>query len=352
MSTTGIYVFSKPRRPITRVFLHCSASDRPEHDNVATMDQWHKQRGWAGVGYHLFIRKSGLIEKGRDLEKVPVAQEGHNTGTIAICLHGLAVDKFTEAQFRSLLTLCHQINEAYDGRVTFHGHREVANKACPVFDYKAVLSLDRAGKLARSKVLAGFKTLQAPVLAADTPLEVLTPSVVSTLRYGNHNSAVMDLQRRLTDLGYFPGAADGHFGERTRSAVLAFQADNHLETDGVFGPASREALKDAKPRPVSEKRAAATVSSLASSGSRIAQASLNNGAVGGLFAAGGALSVVEQASGVVSQMTGYAGVFGDAVTRLGPWIGGAILIGGAIIVWQAIRAGKARAEDHRTGKTA
>ncbi|WP_439604267.1 peptidoglycan recognition protein family protein [Shinella sp.] len=352
MSSTGIYVFTKPRRPVKRVFIHCSASDRPEHDNVATMDQWHKQRGWAGVGYHLFIRKNGVIEKGRDLEKVPAAQEGNNTGTIAICLHGLAVDKFTDAQFRSLLTLCHQINEAYGGGVTFHGHREVANKACPVFDYKAVLSLDRAGRIARSKVLAGSTTLQSPVLPADTPLEVLTPPVISTLRFGSHNSAVLELQRALTGLGYFPGAVDGQFGERTRSAVLAFQADNHLETDGVFGSASREALKDAKPRPVSEKRAAATVASLAGSGSRIAQAALGNSTVGGLFAAGGALSVVEQTSGIVSQLTGYAGVFGDALTRLGPWIGGAILVGGAIIVWQSVRAGKARADDYRSGKTA
>lgn len=352
MSTTAVYVFSKPRRPVTRVFLHCSASDRPEHDNVATMDQWHRQRGWAGVGYHLFIRKSGLIEKGRDLEKVPAAQEGHNTGTIAICLHGLAVDKFTDAQFRALLTLCHQINEAYVGAVTFHGHREVANKACPVFDYKSVLSLGPGGRLARSKALAGHPSLQSPVLPADTPLEVLSPPVISVLRFGNHNSAVMALQRRLADLGYFPGAADGEFGERTRAAVLAFQADNHLTTDGVFGPASREALKNAKPRPVSDKRAAATVASLASGGSHIAQASLGNGAVGGLFAAGGALSVIEQASGIVSQLTGYAGVFGDALTRLGPWLGGAILIGGAIIVWQAVRAGKASADDYRTGKTA
>lgn len=352
MSNTGIYVFTKPRRPVTRVFLHCSASDRPEHDNVATMDQWHKQRGWAGVGYHLFIRKSGLIEKGRDLEKVPAAQEGHNTGTIAICLHGLAVDKFTDAQFHALLTLCHQINEAYGGAVTFHGHREVANKACPVFDYKRVLSLEAGGKLARSKLLATYQPLKSPVFPADTPLEVLTPPVIATLRFGNHNSAVMDLQRRLSSLGYFVGAIDGEFGERTRSAVLAFQADNHLETDGVFGPASREALKNAKPRPVSQKRAAATVSSLAKGGSRIAQASIGNGAVGVLFASGGVLSVVEQTSGVVSQLTGYAGVFGDALTRLGPWIGGAILLGGAFVAWQAWRAGDARLEDHRTGKTA
>jgi len=93
-------MFDKPNRFVDRVFLHCSASDHANHDNVATMDRWHRERGWSGVGYHLFIRKDGTLEDGRDLERTPAAQSGHNRGSIAICLHGLKIEKFTSARNR------------------------------------------------------------------------------------------------------------------------------------------------------------------------------------------------------------------------------------------------------------
>jgi N-acetylmuramoyl-L-alanine amidase len=153
------FTFTKPKRPVARVFLHCSASDNPAHDNIATMTAWHKARGWSTVGYHFFITKAGVIVRGRSLEVTPAAQANHNAGTIAICLHGLSKAKFTAAQFAALSRLCLQINAAYAGRVTFHGHREVAAKSCPVFDYKAVLKLDRFGKLG----------LKADVAAAALP---------------------------------------------------------------------------------------------------------------------------------------------------------------------------------------
>jgi hypothetical protein len=80
-------------RPINRLFWHCSASDRPEHDSARVMHQWHLDRKWAEIGYNLFIRKDGKAEMGRAWSKIPAAQSGHNTGTLAFCLHGLkAVD--------------------------------------------------------------------------------------------------------------------------------------------------------------------------------------------------------------------------------------------------------------------
>ncbi len=110
------------------------------------MRQWHKERGWRDVGYHYFIRKDGVIEDGRSLEETPAAQQGHNTGTIAICLHGLKRENFTKAQFESVIALCQAIDRAYDNQLTFHGHCEVSAKTCPVFDYKTVLGLTDAGE--------------------------------------------------------------------------------------------------------------------------------------------------------------------------------------------------------------
>ena len=45
-------MFRRPRRAVTRVFIHCSASDHPEHSNAETIRLWHLARGFADIGYH------------------------------------------------------------------------------------------------------------------------------------------------------------------------------------------------------------------------------------------------------------------------------------------------------------
>lgn len=137
--------FQKPQRKVSKVFIHCSDSDIQAHDNIKTIREWHLARGFNDVGYHYFIRKTGQIENGRPLKDVPAAQEGHNTGSIAICVSGSK--EYTKQSMEALKTLCIAINKAYNGNITFHGHCEVSSKACPVFDYKSVLKLNAGGYL-------------------------------------------------------------------------------------------------------------------------------------------------------------------------------------------------------------
>ncbi len=138
-------MFVKPKREVSRVFIHCSASDRPEDDTVAVIREWHLARGWSDIGYHYFIDKAGDLHRGRPLWRSPAAQRGHNKSTIAICVSGL--EHFTTESMWTLRELCWYINHAYDD-VTFHGHCEVnKRKTCPVFDYKAELKLDDDGRM-------------------------------------------------------------------------------------------------------------------------------------------------------------------------------------------------------------
>ena len=162
--------FGKPRRWVSRVFIHCSAHDGKHTDDAEVIDRWHKDRGWKGIGYHYFIKFDGTIQVGRPINQIPAAQARHNRGTIAICVHGgqnSKDDAFTNRQFDALLKLCQDIDEAYDGKITFHGHKEVSAKACPVFDYKEVLGLDAKGYLVKGAVNeqklenAGSKTIKA-----------------------------------------------------------------------------------------------------------------------------------------------------------------------------------------------
>ena len=65
------------------------------------------------------------------------------------------------------------------------------------------------------------------------------------LRLGSQGQGVASLQRALQHLGYVPGAIDGVYGEQTRSAVVQFQKDHHLRSDGVVGLKSWLELKTA-----------------------------------------------------------------------------------------------------------
>lgn len=227
--------FLKPKRPISRVFIHCTASDRPEHDNVETIRAWHKARGWSDIGYHYLIHKDGTRSAGRSTELTPAAQAGHNTGTIAIALHGLDRSKFTVAQFTKLSEMCREIDAAYGGKVTFHGHCEVAAKACPVFDYRAVLGLDAKGRLGATQ------------LPSTDPDDERDPApAFPTLRRGARGVDVRALQTLLnTALGEPALAVDGDFGPDTEDAVQTFQRTHHLLPDGIVGPLTWEALDEA-----------------------------------------------------------------------------------------------------------
>ena len=141
-----MFIFNKPVREVDRVFIHCSASSLKSHDDVEVIRGWHLNNGWSDIGYTYYITFDGTVHRGRDVEITPAAQRGHNTGTIAICLSGLAVDDFTQEQFESLKDLCEQIDDRIPD-VTFHGHCEVSDKTCPVFDYRSVLGLDHFGAM-------------------------------------------------------------------------------------------------------------------------------------------------------------------------------------------------------------
>ena len=64
-----------------------------------------------------------------------------------------------------------------------------------------------------------------PVLMKDKPV----------LRKGCRGEAVRELQERLNYLGYSCGVVDGIFGDDTKDAVKAFQAERGLAVDGVAG---------------------------------------------------------------------------------------------------------------------
>ncbi|MBP2646238.1 MAG: Cell wall-binding protein [Firmicutes bacterium] len=77
------------------------------------------------------------------------------------------------------------------------------------------------------------------------------------LKYGMKGSEVKVIQKYLVDLKYLKkGAANGEFDQNTQDAILRFQREVKLKTDGMVGPATREALQHYKPATKETSKAA------------------------------------------------------------------------------------------------
>ena len=128
-------------RNINKIIVHCSATKEGKAFNVADIIRWHKQRGFATIGYHWVVLLDGTIQQGRAEMTMGAHCLGHNANSIGICYiggldrNGQPKDTRTPAQKKALLELLKRLKKDYPN-ATIHGHREFANKACPCFDAK------------------------------------------------------------------------------------------------------------------------------------------------------------------------------------------------------------------------
>lgn len=66
--------------------------------------------------------------------------------------------------------------------------------------------------------------------------------LISFLRQGSTGTEVIDLQQRLQQRGFNPGAVDGNFGSRTHTAVYRFQFSQALALTGSVDLETWQAL--------------------------------------------------------------------------------------------------------------
>lgn len=74
-------------------------------------------------------------------------------------------------------------------------------------------------------------TIEKPTATTATMCNVTLREV----RQGDTNAAVAALQAVLTYLGYNTKWVDGEFGSKTKAMLMAFQAENGLDPDGICG---------------------------------------------------------------------------------------------------------------------
>lgn len=90
--------------------------------------------------------------------------------------------------------------------------------------------------------LADYETLIAELNAKIEAYEAEPEVVFEVLQKGSKGERVVELQKRLQELKYLSGSADGDFGNGTKSAVASFQATAGLTDDGVVTEETWNAL--------------------------------------------------------------------------------------------------------------
>lgn len=147
------------------IVIHCAATKPSMDIGAKEIDEWHRLRGWAMIGYHRVIRRNGQVEYGRPLNQDHVLEpnevgahvEGFNSRSVGVCMVGGVEEKdgltpennFTAAQWGALKALVAGWRDQFP-KATIVGHTELnPGKACPSFnvqEWLASVNIEREGE--------------------------------------------------------------------------------------------------------------------------------------------------------------------------------------------------------------
>lgn len=100
--------------------------------SIEVIHNYHKNtRGWAGIGYHFYVRKDGTIYEGRKVEYVGAHATNNNSDSIGICFEGnFNEETMPDVQKQAGKWLVSYLKEKYNANIV-QAHRDVNNTSCP-----------------------------------------------------------------------------------------------------------------------------------------------------------------------------------------------------------------------------
>lgn len=150
-------------KTIDSIVIHCSATRAGQDVRAADIDKWHKERGFAMIGYNYVIDLDGTVEVGRPLSMdgahcntAGLSGQSYNKHSIGICYvggldeNGKPADTRTPEQKLSMTNLVNKLCDEYP-ITEILGHRDASPdrngdgvisrnewiKQCPCFDVRA-----------------------------------------------------------------------------------------------------------------------------------------------------------------------------------------------------------------------
>lgn len=117
------------RNSTTTIVLHHADS----YGTVKDIHNQHKNQGWAGIGYHLYVTTDGQVWRGRPIGSIGAHAAPYNSNSIGICAQGRwDQDKdMPNVQRNAIIECIAYCKQLYPGIKSLVGHKELAATACP-----------------------------------------------------------------------------------------------------------------------------------------------------------------------------------------------------------------------------
>lgn len=252
---TGSFSITTPRY----VVIHHTDNQNPPNDPsqrslqgamrfARNIQKFHMNgNGWRDSGHNFLNTTGGFILEGRhgSLDaamrglSVQSAHAAQDAGKLANGNQSPGIEnkgnfmtfRMEQTQWESLVELCTSLCDSCNiSPVNIKGHRDFSHTDCPgdwLYDQLPQLRKEVAEKLGLRFTIEQLKNNSQSV----------------DLKFGSKGAAVIQLQQKLRDAGFQPGAIDGDFGENTEAAVKAFQRFVGLTDNGIAGIQTRTALR-------------------------------------------------------------------------------------------------------------
>lgn len=224
------------------IVLHHAAGS----GSVQDIHRTHLQRGYAGIGYHLYVRRDGKVYRGRPEGWLGAHATGYND-RLGVCAEGnFEQETMSAAQKAGVIEAVRYLLDKY-GTLSIVGHREVGATACPGKNYPfadIVKAATSGNAPAKENAVKRFQQacladgIALPRYGADGVWGTETQAAADrVLSKGDRGARVKLLQTLLQEKGYALSryGADGDYGQETEQAVNAFKKAMPLPQNGRVG---------------------------------------------------------------------------------------------------------------------
>lgn len=104
---------------------------RAGNGDVYSIHDQHLNQGYAGIGYHFYVRKDGSIYRGRPINKIGAHCLNNNHNSIGICFEGdFENEIMPQAQKKAGAELVQYLKNTFKG-IKVMEHKDMMATACP-----------------------------------------------------------------------------------------------------------------------------------------------------------------------------------------------------------------------------
>lgn len=126
---------SKLQKLVPNKVLLVVLHHRAGNGTVESIHTQHLKNGWAGIGYHFYIRKDGTVYEGRPIAYVGSHCKGNNSCSIGVCLEGdFRKEIPTTEQLRAVKDVYVLVKKTYKNIYKMVNHRDLFKTSCPCVD--------------------------------------------------------------------------------------------------------------------------------------------------------------------------------------------------------------------------